>query len=1116
MLFGKDPRFAAWEFIERERAKKNGANFASIYQGFFTIHPERVYVEYMENGAIVSITYRDYEALVRKTVTYLNQRLKDIPKGSFIGYKVDTHPFWVSVFWGLLGAGYNVLLIDSKHDLKMTSYLLQEAGALAVIASRNDTSEFPVYRLDYETILEERKGGVFGVGGIAEGNTAWGWGNYIAICTSGTTATSKIYVYDESEFYDFLRVPVDGIRRFNPILRKQGEKMLAMLPFHHIFGLFLIIVTHMTGSVMVFPENRTPSVLIDTCQKHRVTILITIPLFLNGVARTIRNKVNSAGEKQVRKMERIIKVSLHIQKEFGFLGTTFCRKVLFKKQLERIFGSEMRILLSGGGHIAGDTLELMNSLGYCLMNGYGSTEAGVATLCLTGLTGRLSGSIGKPFSHIRLAVLALGPDGVEQIQKDGVGELLIQGATLHVGRMVGGKMAPPERYQEVWFRTGDVVRMTKNGFVYIEGRSKEVIINESGENVYPDEVEEYFANLPGCEAFSVLGLKGEGNDITALVIKPTANEPGALAQIAAAFSEINDRLPINKRVGQALVSDQPLPMVNGIKVSRVKLSQMISAGDFPCRPLDLKSAALTPSQDSDEGRANQIRNEIKRVIAGITGMKPELIGDDDHLMIDLGLESMMMMELATKLEKQYDLVIPDGDMYKYFTIRGIVAEVCQRLYGTAGTALAGVAASQAWTSPRIDRQPVTRFEESVEYRQFQERKQALAQVGKTPYFVRHDSAIKDTSMIDGKAVINFGSYNYLGLSGDPRVVKAAQDAAAAYGTSASGSRVLAGEKTLFRELEAELADWHHTEDCIVFSQGYATNVTFIGNFCNQNDLILYDALSHNSILQGCRLSVSDTKAFPHNDFQTLEDILKRCRNKYEKILIVMESVYSMDGDIAPVPEFVRLKKEYGGFLMVDEAHSTGVLGKTGGGVDDYFGLAPEDIDFKMGTLSKALGTCGGYIAGKAQIIEYLMYNIPGFVFTAGISPALAAATLEAVRIIRREPVRVQAIQNNIFQFYRLARARGYDTMTGRETPIIPIRIGADEDAFLISMAMLERGVFVPPAVYPAVPKGSARLRFCITSEHKPEQIKQAFDCLDEVSGFLNIPIPKVQAGDARV
>lgn len=406
-------------------------------------------------------------------------------------------------------------------------------------------------------------------------------------------------------------------------------------------------------------------------------------------------------------------------------------------------------------------------------------------------------------------------------------------------------------------------------------------------------------------------------------------------------------------------------------------------------------------------------------------------------------------------------------------------------------------------------QKITRLEEMPEYQRLMDRVQPLLSGSDNPYFIAHDSPLTDKSLMDGQWVLNFGSYNYVGMSGRKEVEDAAIDAIRSYGTSASGSRLLAGEKSLYRELEREIAAWKHAQDALVLVGGHSTNVTFVGNFCHSGDLILYDALIHNSVAEGCRLSHATARPFPHNDFKALERALELRRDKFSKVLICVEGVYSMDGDIAPIPEFVRLKKKYGCFLMVDEAHSTCVIGETGGGVDEYYGLQPDDIDIKMGTLSKGLGACGGYLAGSANLIRYLRYSLPGFVFSVGISPALAAAVLCAVRLMRTDNSIMENLRRNVACFAEEAKRRRLDIGLAGKTAILPVLIGMDEHAWAISNLLRHKGVFVPPAVYPAVPKNQARLRFCVTSMHQPEQIVQALDKLEEAAQELGIELPRL-------
>ncbi len=404
------------------------------------------------------------------------------------------------------------------------------------------------------------------------------------------------------------------------------------------------------------------------------------------------------------------------------------------------------------------------------------------------------------------------------------------------------------------------------------------------------------------------------------------------------------------------------------------------------------------------------------------------------------------------------------------------------------------------------RTPITRFEDTPEFKAYQERYAVL--IGDhNPYFIIHDSPLTDRSLMDGRWVLNFGSYNYAGMSGRKEVSDAAIEAIRKYGTSASGSRLLAGEKTLTQDLERALADWKHAEDALVLVGGHSTNVTFVGNFVGPDDLVLYDQYIHNSVAEGCRLSHATARPFPHNDPAALERILSTRRNKFAKVLICIEGVYSMDGDIAPVPDFIRVKNQYGCFLMVDEAHSTCVIGETGGGVDEYFGLRGDEIDIKMGTLSKGLGACGGYLCGSRNLIEYMRYQLPGFVFSVGMSPPLAAAALESIRLIRSDPSIMASLRRNVACFMEEAARYGFNTCLAGKTAILPILVGGDNDAGALSNALREEGVFVPPAVYPAVPHGQARLRFCVTAAHQPDQIREALRKLDECARALGIALP---------
>jgi 8-amino-7-oxononanoate synthase len=391
-----------------------------------------------------------------------------------------------------------------------------------------------------------------------------------------------------------------------------------------------------------------------------------------------------------------------------------------------------------------------------------------------------------------------------------------------------------------------------------------------------------------------------------------------------------------------------------------------------------------------------------------------------------------------------------------------------------------------------------KFEEFPEYQKLLAQQQQVASLGNgNPFFVPQETIVNDRTIIDGRELINFATYNYIGMCGDPQVNKAAKEAIELYGTSACASRLISGEKPIHRELEQELANFLGVEDSIMMVGGHATNVTTIGHLFGKNDLVIYDSLSHNSILQGCFLSGASLVAFPHNDSKALETILRDRRHRYQRVLIVIEGVYSTDGDIADLPRFIQLKQQYKTFLMVDEAHSMGTIGKTGRGISEYWQINPQDVDLWMGTLSKSFASCGGYIAGSAALVEYLKYTAPGFVFSVGMSPPNTAATLAAIRVLKAEPERAIHLHARAKLFLDLAKEQGLDTGMSKDSPVIPIIVGDSLKSIQLSQNLFKRGINVPFMIYPSVPQNGARLRFFITCNHTEEQIRLTINILRE-------------------
>ncbi|MCB9676639.1 MAG: aminotransferase class I/II-fold pyridoxal phosphate-dependent enzyme [Alphaproteobacteria bacterium] len=363
---------------------------------------------------------------------------------------------------------------------------------------------------------------------------------------------------------------------------------------------------------------------------------------------------------------------------------------------------------------------------------------------------------------------------------------------------------------------------------------------------------------------------------------------------------------------------------------------------------------------------------------------------------------------------------------------------------------------------------------------------------KNPYFTVHQGTARNITHVDGRELINFSSYNYLGLSGDPRVVEATQAAVAKFGTSVSASRVASGERPFHGDLEKLLAQCQDVEDTLVFTAGHATNVTTIGHLLKPGDLVMHDELIHDSALQGIKLAGCARRGFKHDDPQDLENQLRELRRHYERVLIVVEGVYSMDGDICDLPAYVAIKKKYGCMLMCDEAHSFGVIGKTGCGAREHFGIPGSDVDIWMGTLSKSVASCGGWIGGSAALIRYLRYTAPGFVYSAGITPANGMAALRSLELMLEEPWRVEKLQRNAAFFHDELVKRGIDTGPALGgSAVVPAVTGNSLHALLLSQRLIEQGVNVQPIVYPAVADDAARLRFFLSSTHTEDQLRHS-------------------------
>lgn len=383
-----------------------------------------------------------------------------------------------------------------------------------------------------------------------------------------------------------------------------------------------------------------------------------------------------------------------------------------------------------------------------------------------------------------------------------------------------------------------------------------------------------------------------------------------------------------------------------------------------------------------------------------------------------------------------------------------------------------------------------------------------------PYFRILESQAGPVVEMEGRETIMLGSNNYLGLTGDERVKQAARDALETYGTGVTGSRLLNGTTPLHADLERELAEWMQTEDAIVFTTGYQSNVGALSAILEPGDTVICDSGNHASILDGCKLSGARMRPYRHNRMDKLEKMLERAQDEGTATLVVVDGVFSMEGDVCDLPPIVELCERYGARLMVDEAHGVGVLGKRGAGACELFGLE-DSVDLRMGTFSKSLASCGGFIAGPAEVIEFLRISSRAFIFSASAVPAAVGAALASLRIIRSEgPELFERLLTNAAHLREGLRALGLKVIepgtlpdgTEATTPVVPVIVGEDWQAVLLWKALYDAGVYTNVAIHPAVPPGGALLRTSLMATHEREHLDRALEIIGRVvENFPDLP-----------
>jgi len=526
------------------------------------------------------------------------------------------------------------------------------------------------------------------------------------------------------------------------------------------------------------------------------------------------------------------------------------------------------------------------------------------------------------------------------------------------------------------------------------------------------------------------------------------------------------------------------------------VARTLSSG-FPAAPV--RSQPLAHSRSSI---ARIVLDELARVRPGV-GPAPT----PGMTLAAAEIDPVGFLDAVNRIEGRYQMRFRDEWLAHIRTCGDLIACVADHMFDDADrtvgeeddSAVAPAPAPVAAVRPRPAAAESDPFPECAA---LEGRFAALESAGlESPFLLANERVAGRVARIDGRDVVSFTSFDYLGLAGHPDVKRAAKEAIDRFGTSASASRMVGGNNTLLDDLDEELAAFLGTERAVVFPCGYGTNASVFNHLFGEGDLILYDELAHNSILQGANASKAGRRSFRHNDHAQLDGLLRDLRPHYRRIVVAIEGVYSMDGDYPDLPEFIEVKKRHDALLYVDEAHSLGTMGPGGRGICEYFGVDPAEGDLWMGTISKALGAGGGYLAGRERLVRYLGHTTPAFVFSTACSPPNAAAALEGLRVIQREPWRVTRLRERSELFLKLAHDCDLDTGESGDTPVIPVILGSSTRAIRVSQMLLERGINARPILYPAVRESAARVRFFLTAEHTEEQIVRAVETLADVVGL---------------
>lgn len=880
--------------------------------------------------------------------------------------------------------------------------------------------------------------------------------------------------------------------------------LLSWLPLHHDMGLIgcVLSVLHYGGQAVLLPPNavlQRPLLWLEMVSRLRATDIIG-PDFGYAACAQAAEKLGCPLMMNLSSLSTASNGAEPVRPEtLERFGRTFDQHGFRREAWVPCYGMA-ETTLTVTAHALGNHPVVKSFDIAALARGI----AGVGTS--EGATRRLTGC---GTAHEGMEIAIVNPETHDRLDDNQVGEIWVRGESV-----AAGYFGKPEITREIfgarisdgsgpWLRTGDL-GFLHEGQLYPCGRVKDMI-KLRGRNLYPQDIEAAVASqlpwlaLNGCAVFGVdkhgaesIGVLIEADRALAKQLKaaPEAAARELVDLVRQAVTEECEAAPALI----AFIGPTDFPRTTSGKVQR-HAAKLIATTPGDSRVLYAatkhESGTNGPAKGTEQQAAPSLANFalVHEILLSV--LRDQVDGtlsalDPDAPLTRYGMDSLATVEAAVRLERASGRKLPAELVVPTLTTREVT-----RLLADEALENSAVTAPPSPASTPFPQ----RMAEAME------RFNRLREAGRYPYHQIMSGYDGGAVISKGKRMLMLGSYEYLNMVDHPLRVAAAKKALDDYGTGGKGVPILAGKTEIHVELEKRIAQIMQAEDAIVYTSGFVTNLATVCSFTGPGDVVIGDALNHASILDGCRNSGARFITYAHNDLAALERLL--VENAGTHTLVVMEGVFSMDGDIGLVPEVAKLCKKHGAYLMVDEAHSFGVIGCKGLGVLEHFDLPPDAIDLKMGTLSKALAGVGGFVAGKGEIIDFLRHTSRGYVFSGALPPPNAAASLAALEVLETEPWRVERLQNNARRWRAGLQNLGYDTFTS-ETAIVPVRMPDERTAFEFAHRCKENGIFVVPIVFPAVPVNAPRMRTCVTTSLSEDDLDWALEVFANTGRELGV------------